>query len=322
MKTNILSVLIIFCVIIGCNSPKKKEIKINETLLLENIKELSSDAYEGRGFSKSGNYKAQELISSQFKKIGLTSVLDGNYIQEFPYTFKGKRRHRMFPVKDANEDFSNVADTTVLGGNVIGILKGKTNKIIVITGHLDHLGIKDGEIYNGADDDASGTSALFAIGDYFKNKKTNHTLIFAAVDAEEIGSLGADYLLKNFPLDPKKIVLNINMDMIAHNDNSELYASGLYHYPQLKKPLENIKSPITLLFGHDDPNNKKQDDWTFASDHRVFHKEKIPFIYFGVEDHKDYHKPTDIFENINQSFYIDAVKLIINAIENYDEFLN
>ena len=119
----------------------------------------------------------------------------------------------------------------------------------------------------------------------------------------------------------KKVVLNINMDMIAHNDSLQLYASGLFHYPQLKPQLEDIESPITLLFGHDDKSNKKQDDWTFSSDHRIFHKRNIPFIYFGVDDHKDYHRDTDTFENINQDFYVEAVKLIIQVIENYDTSL-
>jgi hypothetical protein len=96
----------------------------------------------------------------------------------------------------------------------------------------------------------------------------------------------------------------------------------LFHYPQLKQPLENIESPIALLFGHDDPDDKIKEDWTNSSDHRIFHRAQIPFIYFGVEDHKDYHKATDTFENINQEFYVDAVKMIVKAIENYDAFLS
>ena len=132
---------------------------------------------------------------------------------------------------------------------------------------------------------------------------------------------GSAYFLANHPSAKENIVLNINMDMIAHNDSLRLYASGTYHYPQLKPQLENLDSPITLLFGHDDPNNKDEDDWTFSSDHRSFHKEKIPFVYFGVEDHKDYHKPTDTFENINQDFYYEAVKLITQVIENFDKSL-
>ncbi len=318
MKIYICYFLTITILAFGCQS--KKTIQIDENTLLENIKILSHDSLEGRGFSKPGNYKAQLFIANQFKKIGLEKVNSSAYIQKFPYTFSGKRRQRMFPVKNAAEDFSNVKDTTVIGGNVIGKISGKINKTIVITGHLDHLGIRNGQIYNGADDDASGTAALFAIAHYFLKNKPKHTLVFAAVDAEEIGSLGADYFLKNYS-SKENIVLNINMDMIAHNDSLQLYACGTHHYPQLKKPLKNIESPINLLFGHDNPKDKTKDDWTFSSDHRIFHKEKIPFIYFGVEDHKDYHKPTDTFENINKEFYIDAVKLIIKSIENLDNHL-
>ena len=111
------------------------------------------------------------------------------------------------------------------------------------------------------------------------------------------------------------------MDMISHNDQNELYACGTHHYPQLKPQLQNIDSSINLLLGHDLPNDKKQEDWTYSSDHRNFHKRKIPFIYFGVEDHKDYHQPTDTFENINQEFYVEAVKLIAQVIEKYDASL-
>jgi len=318
MKSRIFFASILFAVCSLSSCQTKEEVTINKETLLANLKELSSDAYAGRGFSKPGNYKAQKFIASKFKELGLETYLESGYIQEFNHTFSGRWRQRLFPVKEATKDFSNVPDTTVVGGNVIGMIKGQTDKTIVITGHLDHLGIRNGKIYNGADDDASGTVALFAIADYFKDKSPKHTLIFAAVDAEEIGSHGAEYFAANFKDAKEKIALNVNMDMIAHNDSLRLFASGTHHYPQLKPQLETIESPITLLFGHDDKSNKEQDDWTFSSDHRIFHKRKIPFIYFGVEDHKDYHKDTDTFENINQDFYAEAVKLIIQAIENYD----
>tara|TARA_R110002073_G_scaffold306012_5_gene475206 strand:+ start:50388 stop:51353 length:966 start_codon:yes stop_codon:yes gene_type:complete len=321
MKLRILfaSTLFVFCCLTSCQ--KQETETFNKEALLANLKEISSDTYEGRGFSKPGNYKAQQFIASKFKELGLETYLDAGYVQKFDHTFSGRWRQRLFPVKDAAKDLSNVPDTTVVGGNVIGMIKGQSDKSIVITGHLDHLGIRNGKIYNGADDDASGTAALISIAEYFKNKTPKHTLIFAAVDAEEIGSHGAEYFVANFQDVKERIALNINMDMIAHNDSLRLFASGTFHYPQLKSQLETIESPITLLFGHDDKSNKEQDDWTFASDHRVFHKREIPFVYFGVEDHKDYHKDTDTFENINQDFYAEAVKLIIKAIENYDESL-
>lgn len=258
---------------------------------LKHLKTLSSDEMQGRGFGTDGGTMAQEYIRTQFKQLDLKPAFGTSYMQSFKY--KGKT-----------------------GNNVVAVIPGSTDDVIVVTAHFDHLGEKDGKIFNGADDNASGTAALFSIGEYFKSNKPKHTLILAAVDAEEVGSGGAEYLLKNFPSPKENIVLNVNMDMIAHNDKNELYAVGTYHYPQLKEPLSNIESEINILFGHDSP--KDNDDWTYASDHRVFHRKKIPFIYFGVEDHEDYHQPSDTFENINQEFYLNAIDLIIQAIKAYD----
>ena len=319
-------VYIIACLtlLIGCknNSAKVETLKVNEEMLLHNIKVISHDSMQGRFFGTEGNYKTQRFIAKQFDSLGIKPAFPSGSIQEFEYTFTGESRQRIYPIANPSEDFSNVPDTTVTGGNVVTMIKGKSEKAIVITGHLDHLGVKDGQIFNGADDNASGAAALLSIANYFKNKSPNHTLIFAAVDAEEIGSLGAAYLLDNLPVPIENIVLNINMDMIAHNDSLQLYASGLYHYPNLKQPLDSLRSTnINLLYGHDDPNKEDVEDWTFSSDHRIFHAKQIPFIYFGVADHKDYHKPTDTYENINKTFYVDAVTLIIEAIEGYDSYL-
>jgi len=110
--------------------------------------------------------------------------------------------------------------------------------------------------------------------------------------------------------------------MIGRNENNELYATGTYHYPQLKAPLETLETSLTLLFGHDDPNDGRLMDWTSASDHSEFHEKGIPFIYFGEEDHPDYHKPTDTFENIDPEYYQEAVKLVIQAIQAYDNYLD
>lgn len=321
MKTKLLSVVSFLILAGSCSKPQK--IEINSQELLENIQILSSDSLGGRAFSKPGNYKAQKFIIDKFKKIGLESITEKEYLQEFNYTFKGKKRQEVFPIKKPKENFSNVLDTIVTGGNIIGKIKGKTNKTIIITAHFDHLGVKNGRIYNGADDNASGVAALFSIAEYFKSKPAKHNLIIAALDAKEIGSLGAEYFLKNYT-DKENISLNINLDMIAHSDyDPELFAAGLFLYPDLRDPLEDAKSDkITLLFGHDDPDHKEQSDWTFSSDHKVFHKEKIPFIYFGVPDHKDYHRSTDTYATINPDFYIEAVTTIIRAIGNLDEYLS
>lgn len=309
-------------VLLGCQQPSEKTADpVDASRLLYHLQALAHDSLGGRFFGTPGNIKAREFIASRFDSIGVAPAFSEGYIQPFDYTFTGRRRQRVYPIPDPKEDYSNVQDTTVSGANVAAMVKGKSDQIIVITAHLDHLGTLFDKIYNGADDDASGVAALISMAVYFKDEAPNHTLVFAAVDAEEIGMMGADYLLNHFPLDTSNIVLNINMDMIAHNDSFELYAAGLFYNPELKAPLKNIKSSVQLLFGHDNPDDESMDDWTFSSDHREFHKRGIPFIYFGVEDHDDYHQPTDTFENINQEFYIEAVKMIIQAIEGLDDYL-
>mgnify|MGYP003683961813 CR=1 FL=1 len=322
MRIKSLSIVAFLMFFGSCKEPKP--IDIDSQKLLETVKILSDDSFEGRYFSSPGSSKAQEFIIDKYNSLGLQTVINNNYLQVFTHTFKGKSRHEVFPMKRPKpyDDYSNVRDTTASGANIIGMLKGQTNKSIVISAHYDHLGTRNGRIYNGADDNASGTAALFTIAQYFKNKPTNHNLIFAAVDAEEIGSLGADYFLKNYS-DKSNIKLNINLDMIAHSDyDPELFVSGTFYNPDLKRPLEKIYSEkIDLLFGHDDPDNKEQSDWTFSSDHRIFHRANIPFIYFGVPDHKDYHRHTDTFGSINQEFYIEAVKIVIQSIENLDDQL-
>lgn len=317
MKSNLITVFLSFAIVLGCSEPKP--ITINSEKLLENVKILSDDSMEGRAFSKPGSVKAQKFIEKKFKEAGLQTFENDSHIITFDYFFKGKKRHDAFPIQNPELDYSNVRDTTASGANIVGFLKGQINKTIIITAHYDHLGIIDNKIYNGADDNASGTAALITIANYFKNKPTKHNLIFAAVDGEEIGSIGTEVFLKNYT-DKKNIALNINLDMISHSDYyPELYACGLYHHPDLRKSLKKVKSnEIKFLFGHDDPNNIEQTDWTLSSDHKVFYKEKIPFLYFGVEDHKDYHRYTDKFSSINKGFYIEAVKVIIRSIENLD----
>jgi Zn-dependent M28 family amino/carboxypeptidase len=208
------------------------------------------------------------------------------------------------------------------GVNFVGVIKGSKfpDKYIMVTAHYDHVGIRDGKIYNGADDNASGTAALFALGSHFKKNRPEHSMIFVAFDAEEMGLQGARYFVGNLPVPKESILLNVNMDMLSRNDKGELYASGSFHYPQLRPALESAqkKAKVKLMLGHDDPKLGR-DDWTGQSDHGAFHAAKIPFIYFGVEDHPDYHRHSDDFSNIQPEFYVGAVETVIGAIKELDK---
>lgn len=266
-----------------------------QTPLLQHIRELSSDKYQGRKTGTQGSRMAADYIVRQFKALGLKSF-NGSY--KHPFSFKAGK-------------------TTVTGANLIAFLPGKKQEAIVISAHYDHLGVKNGKIYNGADDDASGVGGILEIAAYFAKHKPEHTLIFVAFDAEEMGLQGAKAFVSRSPVPLSRIRLNINLDMVSHNDKGELYVSGTRHYPKLEQYLAVKIRGIKLMTGHDDREQEK-DDWTFQGDHGAFHEEGIPFLYFGVEDHKDYHQPTDDFENINATFYVKAVNAILNVVQNYD----
>lgn len=271
--------------------------------LIRDIQTLSADEMEGRSAERPAMQKARDYVEKRIKESGLEPIGAAIFRQEFEMSQLSKAH--VFKIV-----------------NFVGEIKGskRADKYIVVTAHYDHEGIQDGQIYNGADDNASGTAALFAIAAYFKKHQPDHSLIFVAFDGEEKGLLGSKYFVRNLPVPKDSILLNVNMDMISRNDKGELYASGAYHYPQLRPLLEAIqkKAPVKLRLGHDDPK-LGHDDWTNQSDQAAFHAVKIPFIYFGVEDHADYHRPTDDFTNIQPEFYVRAVETILSAVMELDK---
>jgi len=299
MKKKILLLLLSATVFCGCGKAQEA----GSPQLLQDVKKLSSDAMQGRRTGTPGNRMAQFYILQRYKDIGLTPLND---TYEYPFFFSsgGKK---------------------IMGTNLAGMIPGKTNDIMLISAHYDHLGIAKNpvngdSIYNGADDNASGVAGLLAIAEYFKQQHPPvHTLLFVAFDAEEMGLQGSKAFILQFPDLAKRTRLNINMDMISHNDKGELYACGTRQFPVFRSLLQEAgdNSGIRLLFGHDDPAGG-HDYWVDQSDQGSFYKQGIPFIYFGVEDHPDYHRVTDEFNTINPSFFEKAVQLITKATEKID----
>lgn len=269
-----------------------------KSALLNHVKILSSDLYEGRRTGTEGAKRARMYIINQFDKLGVSQI-DESYEQRFSFVHKRKEYK---------------------GVNVLGLIKGTdySKKYIVISAHYDHEGIKKGKIYNGADDNASGLSALFAFAEYFKKYPPKHSVILAAFDGEELGLVGSKFFVNNASVLLNHIKLNINLDMISRSDKKELYVVGTSYNKSLKYLVSNFKQPkkIKVLIGHD--GYDKLENWTYSSDHANFYKRGIPFLYFGVEDHEDYHEPTDDYENIHPKFYIEAVKSIISVFKDID----
>jgi len=280
-----------------CASLESYGQSINTKQLLTDIQVLSSDVYEGRKTGTKENQMAADYIIKRFDALNLKSFKPG-FKHPFTYTDRSGKQ--------------------VNATNVLGYIKGKSKDAVVISAHYDHVGINKGLIYNGADDNASGVSALLAFAEYFSKHKPEKTMIFAAFDAEESGLQGAKAFVANPAVKLEKIKLNVNMDMISHNDKGELYVAGGFSYPHLKPFLITTNPKIKVIQGHDEPK-LGHDDWTNQSDQGAFHAKKIPFLYFGVEDHQDYHKSTDEYRNINKQFYIEATQAILEIINNYDK---
>lgn len=299
MRKILLSALLIFSVLVV-----SAQYSFDAQKLTQHFKGLSSSVMDGRKTGTEGNRKARAFIIDQLKQLGIERFVPG-YEQPFSVSKAG-----------------SLSEGTG-GVNVLGVIPGKKKETIVISAHYDHLGNRDGKVYYGADDNASGTAALLAMAEYFKKNPPEHRIVLAFFDAEEMGLRGSAHFVNTLNLEKENIVLNINMDMVARGDKNELYACGTYYHPELKAPMEAIQKPegITLLFGHDDPKTER-DDWTTQSDQGSFHAKKIPFIYFGVEDHPDYHQASDTFEKVNLEFYAKSVETILQSAKALDKALN
>ncbi len=271
--------------------------RIDGEALVRDLSIIAADSMAGRLAGSDGGRRAGEYLLSRLVESGTVPV--------------GGVRRQAFPLGRGTTEGAT-------GVNVFGMIPGVEHpgRYIVVSAHYDHLGVRGGEIYNGADDNASGSAALPALAAYLASNPPRHSFLFVAFDAEEIGLLGARAFVSDPPVPLASILLNVNMDMIGHSAAGELYAAGTYHYPALGPLVEEAASEaeVTLLAGHDSPELSARDDWTDLSDHAAFHARGIPFLYFGVEDHEDYHRPTDTVESLTLDFYVDAVEAILGFL--------
>jgi len=274
--------------------------RVDAGQMLGDVRALADDAMEGRAAGTPGGARARAYLVGRFRQVGLSPLGEGF---EQPFALRGGGT----------------------GVNLVGHVAGRDAAagLFVITAHYDHLGVRGGQVYNGADDNASGVAALLQLAAHFTRERPAHTLVFAALDAEEAGLQGATALVAALKREGRRVALNVNLDMVSRGDRGALYAAGAHHTPALRPHLERAAAaaPVKLLLGHDRPELGR-DDWTNQSDHYAFHREKIPFVYFGVEDHKDYHRPTDDFEAIAPDFYTRAVETILGAVAELDKNLN
>lgn len=278
--------------------------------LIEDLRILSTDEMAGRGVGTPGGEMARNYLVGRFEALGIAPPAMGR-LQPFESTV-------------TRRDGSTVRYN---GVNILGVIPGTrvTDKYIVITAHYDHEGVKNGEIYNGADDNASGVATMLEIAARLKAAQPEHSVLFVALDAEEEGLLGAKHFVEAPPFPLSAIALNINYDMTARAEtDGKLWVTGTYQHPNLRPMLEPIPAngAVSLAFGKDTPEDKGADNWVMASDHGAFHRAGVPFLYFGVNYHPDYHRPSDDFDKITPSVFISATELAWEGFRVLDRSLN
>ena len=270
-------------------APQAPSLVVEADRVVEDVETLSSDAFLGRGAGTTGGALAVGYVEERFRETGLEPAYTDGFRQPVALPTGGE------------------------GANVVGQILGTVHprSVILVTAHLDGLGTRAGQVFNGADDNASGVAALLAVAERLRAHPPEHTVVFAALDAEEIGLVGAEALAADPPVPLGAVLAVVNLDMVARGP---LWAAGTAHYPHLG-PLVAEAAP-TVRFGHD--TGAGPDNWTGASDHAAFHRRGVPFVYLGVEDHPDYHQPTDDADRIETGTLArnaDAIARIVEALD-------
>jgi hypothetical protein len=300
-------ILIVVFTTLSCFAQNKKTKKDDLTKFMNSITAeslktklsiVASDEMEGRDTGSKGQKKAGNYLISQYEKSKIPFPKGANsYYQPVPAAFLNAKRNENLPDSE----------------NIWAYIEGseKPDEVLVISAHYDHVGIKNGDIYNGADDDGSGTVAILQIAEAFqKAKKAGHgpkrSILFLHVTGEEHGLHGSRFYSEN-PLFPiANTIADINIDMIGRRDeehantNNYVYVIGA---DRLSTDLHKITvnqnkkyTKIDLDFKFNDP--KDPNHFYERSDHYNFAKHGIPAVFLFNGVHADYHQKTDEVEKI------------------------
>ena len=295
---------------------------IDEDELKENLYKLASDEFEGRDTGSEGQKKAANFLAEYYIENGIYSPLNPtNIMDKETRTTPKNSFFQKVAISFLPQSLKNIESTE----NVVAYIKGSEypDEVLVISAHYDHIGKKDDKIYNGADDDASGTVAVMEIAEAFQNavlqgRGPKRTILFLHVTAEEKGLYGSKWYVENpiFPL--KNHIANLNIDMIgrvdeAHKNNknyvyligSDKLSSDLHNWSE---DANNKNVQLNLDYRYNDTNDPNR--FYYRSDHYNFAKNGIPVIFYFNGVHPDYHKHTDTPEKINYELLEKRTKLV------------
>ncbi|MDR2234532.1 MAG: M28 family peptidase [Chryseobacterium sp.] len=251
---------------------------------------LASDEMKGREIWTPENDKAAEYIATLFKENNLEYCTGNSYL--IPFEYKGKRAY-----------------------NVCGIKKGKTDKYLGFSGHFDHIGTSDkagDNIYNGADDDASGITTLVGIADYFKNKKPDFSMVFIAFNGEEKGMLGSKAISTDVNLD--KIYNNMtalfNFEMVA--TESQWGKNALFMTGDEFSDLDELINKNAAKGMKINPDPYASQQLFYRSDNVSFVKKKIIAHSFSTVDMTKAHHYHNESDDVNVVDFDNLTHIINN----------
>ena len=293
---------------------KKYAASITEKDLAKHLFIYASDEFEGRNTGEPGQKKAAAYLKKFYVDHGIVSPLGGDdYFQEISGDWLTKNTRRG-TLKDSE--------------NVVAFIKGseKPDEIVVISAHLDHVGVKDGKVYNGADDDGSGTVAVLEIAEAFQKAvkdgfRPKRSILFLHVTGEEKGLLGSKYYVQNpiFPI--ANTVVNLNIDMVGriddrHKDNPNfVYLIGAdklsTELHDLSEAMNAKYTNISLDYKYNDESDPNR--FYYRSDHYNFAKYNVPIIFYFNGTHEDYHQHTDTPDKINYDLLENRSRLIFHT---------
>ncbi|CEN43175.1 M28 family metallopeptidase [Capnocytophaga canis] len=317
-------IALFFTLIIALNVNAQKPIQkgfqaIDRKKAEAHIEFLANDLLEGRESGFRGGRIAREYIVAQLKQYGIEPLLSSNnYLQHFTaYRPENSAREpKRYTVTDSIiTRLQKTFHVRLEMANVLGMIRGKKeNEYVIVGAHYDHLGMDANlfgdNIYNGADDNASGVSAVLQLAKAFKEsgEKPERTIIFAFWDGEERGLLGSQYFIDKCSF-RDNIKSYLNYDMIGRNNRPAEPKHVVYFYTAsfpifetwLKQDLKSYKLDL-------EPDYRAWDNPVGGSDNGSFAKYKIPIVWFHTDGHPDYHKPTDHADRLNWDKIIEITR--------------
>lgn len=283
--------------------------------------------FEGYYNYMSTNDRGQMQVKSEEETIALVLLKDKVVTKLLPDI----ENTNSFKPVEATISFNLVGDNEEIDTeNVVAVIKGseKPEEYIVISSHLDHIGVNaDGNINNGADDDGSGTVAMLEMAEAFKEAEKagqgpKRSIVFLHVTGEEKGLLGSQFYTDNEPLFPlEQTVANLNIDMIGRIDpkrqggRNYVYLIGSDKLSQelhnLSEEINSKYTQIELDYKYNDENDPNR--FYYRSDHYNFAKNNIPIIFYFSGTHEDYHRPGDTPDKINYDLLKNRTQLIFHT---------